>query len=259
MKKAVLKKVDLVKFKEFIDSLVPLSESGTIYFKINDKYISTDSHNESGTIIKSMKTDLSQICESSNLSEIKQTIKLCFYEGKKVLKAFSFLSGNEINLEINFTEFEDELYAESMKIASPKVSISLDAADPSLFEFANVPEESIAEAKDISDADCQFKMTSNEMMQIKKFCDIDTNEEIEIIVNDKVSVASKGSFNIDITDNEFTGLGKTLSYKISKELIRLIDANHYIVYPIFENKRIVFKAEDNSIDVVVTLHEDFEI
>ena len=45
MKKIVLKTVDLVKFNNFIDSLIPLSDNGTIFFKLNSKELSSDSHN----------------------------------------------------------------------------------------------------------------------------------------------------------------------------------------------------------------------
>ena len=259
MKKVVLKKVDLVKFKDFIDSLVPLSDAGTVYFKLTPEGLVTDSHNEAGNIIKSIKTSLGEICEESDISTFGKTIKLCFYEGKKVLKAFSFLSGNEINCEITFVEYEGEYYSEKLKISSPKVSITLDGADPSLFEFENVPEDAMESIKNsYLDADCSFRISANEIMQIQKFCDFDTNEDITFSVNGEVKVISDDSFDFSIAD-DFEGVENPRNYKLSKELFNLIDTTSYKVYPIADEDRMIFKAEDNSIDIVVTLNEDFDI
>jgi hypothetical protein len=259
MKKVVLETVDLVKLNNFIDSLISLNGSGTIYFKLGKNGISTDSHNESGTIVKSIRNGLNDICGSSNIDKLDKPIKLCFYDGKKVKKAFSFLSGNEIKCEIEFAELEDEYFAKSMKVSSPKISITLDAADPELFEFANVPEEGIAAVKDTSAADCKFRMTSNEVLQVQKFFDFDTNEEIEFKVNGAVRVCSKDSYDIDISD-DFEGIdGDARSYVISKELFTLLDVNSYWVYPIYDETKIIFEAEDNSMEVVITLFEDVEL
>jgi hypothetical protein len=261
MKKVVLKTVDLVKFNNFIDSLIPLSESGTIYFKIDSKGIDTDSHNDSGTIIKSLRTDINSVCGEHNLDKVDAPIKLCFYDGKKVKKAFSFLSGNEIKCEITYNELEStgELFAETMTVSSPKVSITLDAADPELFEFANVPEESIAEVKDTSGADCNFRMTANEIIQVQKFFDFDTNDEVEFQVNGEVRVVSDGAFNMAISD-DFGGIeGEMKSYKISKDLLSLVDANAYVVYPMLDDCKIIFEAEDKASEIVITLHEEVDL
>lgn len=260
MKKVVLKTVDLVKFNEFIDSLIPLSESGTIYFKIGPDGLSTNAHNDSGTIIKSMRKSLGELCGESDLDKLGQTIKLCFYDGNKVKKAFGFLSGNEIKVEITFVEFEGELYAETLKVSSPKISITLDAADPSISEFANVPEESLAELKASSIADCKFRMTANEILQVKKFMDFDSNDELEFRINGQVKVCSKDSYSIDI-DDEFEGLpsGGENVYKIDKKLFKMVDVNSYSVYPDMGEDRILFETEDKTMEVVITLHEEPEL
>ncbi len=260
MKKVVLKTVDLVKFNNFIDSLISLNESGTIYFKIDENGLDTDSHNDSGTIIKSMRMGIGELCGESNLDKLGKAIKLCFYDGSKVKKAFSFLSGNEIKAEITFTELEGELFAETMKVSSPKISITLDAADPDLFEFANVPEEAIEQVKDTSDADCKFRMTANEILQVKKFMDFDSNDELEFHVNGEVKVCSDGAYSIDI-DDEFEGLpdGGANTYKIDKKLFKAVDVNSYSVYPIMAEDKIIFKTDDNTMEVVITLHEDIDL
>lgn len=264
MKKVVLKKVDLVKFNNFIDSLIPLSESGTIYFKINQSSILTDSHNDSATVIKSMRMGIDELCEESNVAELPSQVKLCFYDGGKVKKAFSFLSGNEIKCEITFSELETEngmeLFAETMKVSSPKISITLDAADPSLFEFANVPEEVIEQVKETSEADCSFRMSENEVLQVQKFMDFDSNDEVEFIVNGEVKVCSEDAYEIAIAD-DFEGLegGGVNRYKIDKKLFKLVDVRPYMVYPLLDASKIIFKTDDKSMEVVITLHEDADI
>ena len=260
MKKLVLKTVDLVKFNNFIDSLIPLNETGTVYFKIGTNGVETDSHNDSGTIIKSLRMGIGELCGESNIDSIDQPIKLCFYEGKKVKKAFSFLSGSEIKCEIGFSELEGELYAETMKISSPKISITLDAADPTLFEFANVPEESIAAVKDTSEADCNFRITPNEILQIQKFMDFDSNDEVVFRVNGSVKVCSEDAYEIEIADDfEGTANGEETSYKIGKDLFNKLDTNSYVVYPVLDDNKIIFVAEDGKMETVITLHEDIDL
>tara|TARA_Y100000389_G_scaffold19791_1_gene17133 strand:+ start:22380 stop:23162 length:783 start_codon:yes stop_codon:yes gene_type:complete len=260
MKKVILKTVDLVKFNNFIDSLIPLDEASTIYFKIDQEGIRTDAHNSSGTLIKSMRMQIGELCGESNLDGLSSPIKLCFYDGNKVKKAFSFLSGGEIKVEIVYSELDGEYFGETMKVSSPKISLTLDAADPTLFEFANVPEEKIAEVKDTSSSDCKFKMTANEILQVKKFMDFDSSDELEFKVNGQVKVCSEGSYSIDI-DEEFEGLnqGGEKSYKLDKKLFRAVDANSYNVYPILDEDKIIFETIDKTMEVVITLHEEVEL
>ena len=260
MKKVVLKTVDLVKFNLFIDSLIPLNDAGTVYFKIDSNGIDTDSHNEAGTIIKSLRMGMDELCGQSNIESVGSPIKLCFYEGKKVKKAFSFLSGNEIKCEIAYSEMEGELYAETLKVSSPKVSITLDAADPDLFEFANVPEESIEACKDTTESDCKFSITTNEIIQIKKFMDFDSSDEVEFRVNGTVKVCSEDSYEIDIAD-DFGGTnnGNQYVYKIGKDLFNKLDLNNYTVYPNLEDNKIIFVADDGKMETVITLHEEVDL
>ena len=262
MKKVVLKTVDLVKFNNFIDSLIPLDDASTIYFKIDQEGIRTDAHNSSGTLIKSMRMQIGELCGESNLDNenLSSPIKLCFYDGNKVKKAFSFLSGGEIKIEIVYSELDGEYFGESMKVSSPKISLTLDAADPTLFEFANVPEEKIAQVKDTTSSDCTFKMTANEILQVKKFMDFDSSDELEFKVNGQVKVCSEGSYSIDI-DEEFEGLvgGGEKSYKLDKKLFKAVDANSYNVYPILDEDKIIFETIDKTMEVVITLHEEVEL
>lgn len=256
MNKITLKTVDLVKFNNFVDSLIPLSDSGTIYFKLDKKGLSTDAHNESGTIVKSITLELSKLCGESNVSNLEKPIKLCFYDGNKVKKAFSFLSGNEISMEITFEEYEGELYAQVMKISSPKISINLDAADPSLFEFANVPEDAIENLKNTENSDCKFRISANEILNIKKFMDFDSNSSIKIKIADTVKICSDKVYEIDI-DDSFEGIsGKQKIYKVDKKLFKLLDVNTYDVYPSTENDIIVFVSIDNLTTTILTLDEE---
>ena len=160
-------------------------------------------------------------------------------------------------MEITFTEFEGEYFAESMKVSSPKVSITLDAADPTLFHFENVPEESITAVKDTSESDCNFNLTANEIIQIKKFMDFDSNDEVEFKVNGTVQVCSEGAYEIQI-DEEYTSNGSENIYKIDKQLFKMVDINSYTVYPIKDEDKVIFESTDGSMEIVVTLHEDVD-
>ena len=44
--------------------------------------------------------------------------------------------------------------------------------------------------------------------------------------------------------------------RLTKICLKLIDQSNYKVYPIMEDYRIVFKSQDENMDVVVTLHEE---
>lgn len=256
MSKIILKDVNLSNFSSFIGALTPLNEASTVYFTIDKDGVRTDSHNDSGTIIKSVNVPLSEICESSNLDKVEGGVRVCFYDGKKVLKAFGFLGDSKVNCEFKFAELEGENYAQSCKIASAKMNLSIDAADPSLIEFANVPEDAIENVKDVSGADCNFKLNSEELSQIQKLCDFDTNSEITFYVNGSVKVGTEDSFEISV-DEDFEGNeGNATNYNIDRELFKLIDSDNYQVYPNMDDFKITFKAESGRMDVVVTLHED---
>lgn len=254
MKKVELKKLDLTEFSNFISKLTPLNESGTIYFSMDNKSLFTDSHNDSKSIVKSIKKDLDIITGSHNITE---RIKFCFYDGKKVLKAFSFLNGNEVNCTVIYDTVDGEYFAQSVKVFTNRMSITLDAADPSLIEFANVPDEVIDELKSTAHADCNFNMTQGDVLQISKLLDFDNNTEIFIKVSNDVKIGSGSSFEISV-DEEFTGLVNEKIYRIDKELFRLVDVSAYIVYPDFDNSRIIFNTHDKNTSIVVTLCEDVE-
>lgn len=253
MKKVTLKNVNLTKFSDLIATLIPLNDANTVYFNIDSDRIFTDSHNDSGTIIKSISKPIKTLSTEHN---IEDKIKLCFYDGKKVLKAFSFLNGNDVDCQITYQEIDGENYAETLKVISPKINITLDAADPSLIEFANVPEDAIQNVKNTDNADCSFNMTNSELIQVQKLCEFDNNSELTFSINGKVRVGTEGAFEINI-DDSFEGLDSgEKTYKIDKELFKLIDHSDYKVYPIMEDFRIVFCSEKDNIDIVVTLHEE---
>jgi hypothetical protein len=253
MKKVALKNLNLTNFSNFVGTLIPLNEASTIYFNIDSDRIYTDSHNDSGTIIKSISRNISTIAEKNNIEE---KIKLCFYDGKKVLKALSFLNGNTVDCVIGYQEVDGENYAETLKIVGSKMNITLDAADPELIEFANVPEDAIQDVKSVDSADCSFTITGSELLQIQKLCDFDNSSELTFSVNGSVKVGTENSFEIKIDEN-FEGLnGQEKVYKIDKDLFKLIDQGTYKVYPIGQDYRIIFKSEESATDIVVTLHEE---
>jgi hypothetical protein len=252
MKKVVLKNLNLNKFSDFIGMLIPLNEAATTYFTIDEDRIYTDSHNDSGTIIKSVSLPITDICESHNVTE---KVKLCFYDGKKVLKAFGFLNGNTVNCQIDYTEVDGENYAQKMTNQSSKMKVSLDAADPSLIEFANVPEESMEEVKDVANAECTFKLSSNELLQIQKMCDFDTGNDLSFTINGSVKIGSKDIFELDIDEN-FAGTDTLVECKLDKDLFKLIDSDAYDVYTLVEEGKVIFKSETNTNSVIVSLHEE---
>ena len=252
MKKVVLKDLNLTKFSEFIAKLIPLNEAATIYYTIDGSRIYTDSHNDSGTIIKSVSLPIEDICSEHNITE---KIKLCFYDGKKVLKAFSFLNGNKVNCQIDYQEVDGENFAQKMVTQSAKMKVSLDAADPSLIEFSNVPEESMEEIKDIAASDCNFRLGREELLQIQKMCDFDTGSDLLFSINGSVKIGSKDVFELDI-DEDFKGSDTLIECKLDKDLFKLIDNDVYTVHTMVEEGRVIFKSETNTNSIIVSLHEE---
>ena len=255
MKKVVLKNLNLNSINTLLDILIPLSDSGTVYFKVSDKGIFTDSHNSSGTIIKSVKMMSGKVfSDATGLTE--KPIKMSFYDGKKVKNALSFLTGSDITATLDVTEMDNELYAESMTINTPKVKFKLRAADPSLIEFANVPEESMSSVFDTESTDLSFNLTVNEISQIKKICVLDRSDEISIVVEkgDIIVTGSDDSFSISLDAKADENINNT--YRVDKELFNLIDINNYTVYASLEDSKLILISELKDCDIVVTLHEE---
>lgn len=252
MKKVKLNNVDLTELSNFIGKLTPLNETSTVFFKLDKNYLSTDSHNDSATIVKCIRKEISSIVDENNITE---DIKLCFYDGKKVVRALSFLSGNEVSCEISYDIIEGENFAQQLKISSSKMNIVIDAADPSLIEFANVPEDAIASLSDVSDTSIKFDITSNELLKLHKMLDFDTSSEIVVNVSDKVTIGIGNSFDLRV-DDDFSGIENKKTFKISKDLFKLIDETEYSVYVNEDDYRIILKSADNQMTVVVTLNED---
>lgn len=255
MKKVKLEKVNLTELSNFISKLTPLNDTSTVFFSIDNNYIYTDSHNESATLIKSLRNEIGNICEVNNLTE---KVKLCFYDGRKVVRALSFLNGNSVNCEIHYDLIDGENYAKVLKISSQKMTISLDAADPSLIEFANVPEDAVKSLFDTANTNISFGITSNELLQLHKMLDFDSSNEVNIKISNDIKISCGNSFELSV-DDTFEGIADKKVFKISKDLFKLIDETNYNIFVNEEDFRIVLKSVDKKLNLVVTLNEDVNV
>lgn len=247
MKKLELTGVNIANFTKFLSMLTKLSPSSTIYFILDKNTVISDSFIESKSLIKSLRFSMSDFFAED---EIKDTIKFTFYSGKKLKEAFSYLNGSNIRITVNYDTYEGEYFCTQLNISDGKLKLNIDCSDPSLIEFASVPQAAINKLSDVESATNSFRLNVNELKQLKDLEKFDTNPYVTLSINGSIKIKSRNSFEIDIND-DMENAKNAGEFNIDKQLLALVEDETYTAYTLED--RLILKSVDDKITNIVAL------
>lgn len=180
------------------------------YLTIEPDRIHSDVYTTTKDFVKSVSMELSQVMEFEKT--LKETIKLSFFNGSKLLSSLSYFDKNTISAEIETFEDEGQLYAEKITFKDSTLKIIIPCQDVSL-GFTSLTEKQLTTVFDESSAQYTFKLSPEFYSKLLSLQALDKNEYYTVYC-DKNGVHFKSeTFDIIVDDTLTEDHGGVNFYK----------------------------------------------
>lgn len=231
-----LKSINTINFTSFIKKLLPIDKF--IFMKIMPDKVISSVYLPERDAVKLVKVDTSTLFDA----QIKDTIKVSFYNGVKVVDALNHF-GAEANGVIKYQEYDGELMASDVVIKNDDLSVTLACTDPSL-SFMEMTNEEIKKAFGYDEYMFSFDLLTGHIDKMKSLFQLDKDDALFKINNDggKIHVVGQSydAFLSNMKDQN--NPGTTVS--LYKKHINLLDKENYRVYVCLN--KIVFRSLDTD-------------
>lgn len=213
--------VKKIQVQNLISILKKVSAMDTAaYLTITPQRIHSDVYTSTKDVVKSVSMHLDQVMEFDK--PLKDTIKLSFFNGSKLLSSLSYFDKNTISAEIETFEDEGQLYAEKITFKDAILKITIPCQDVSL-GFTSLSEKQLTTVFDESGAKYSFKLSAEFYSKLVSLQSLDKNEYYTVYC-DKSGVHFKSeSFDIIVDDtiteeHSAVNFFKTHMSKVDKEV-----------------------------------------
>ena len=238
MKKAKIENINLEYFKEFINRLRTIDNQ--IHLKLDNNELKSNVYAPGKSLVKSQSTDQSNIFQfKKNLSE---TIKMGFYDGKKLLDYLKELNPESVLGELVYSEDDDEdNLAKYLLIRDNQIKIKIGCVDEVL-SFLDIPDDKLESVFSDKDQQFKFNINSNTLKKIDNLSRLDSDDKIWVIIDEEGLKIGSKSYQIlidsEITEPKFKkAIYKTYFQKLDK-------AEDYQVVSC-ENRILFYKNDDS--------------
>lgn len=241
-------------FSDFVDKLQDLTNiSDVIKLKIDDKSILAYSTLTNDVSVLALKNYLLNTDDYiSNFSSDKPLEYVIIGSGKFVKNLKFFNSSTPISLEINYKIIDDEiLHVRAAKFVNGKLKITCVGGE--LSKIRPVNKETLDSRLNIKNSLWDFSITKSDFSDIKKLCNINSEDRILTInVSDgKVSLLEESKWELDVDDISY----KNTKLVFNKKYLSNINAeNEIIKFNIFETFILV---KDNNSNLMLSFETDF--
>lgn len=237
--KVQVKKITVPHLNSLIKRMLLMDTS--VYINIDGERIWSDVYTPTKDVVKSVSIPIGDVFQFDK--PIKETIKLSFFSGQKLLSCLSYFDPHNLSAEISVFKDEDDgiMYAEKIKFKDNQLTIEIPCQDISL-GFTSMTPEQVKRAFDQSTKNYEFKLSSEDLSKIISLQTLDKGELFGIY-SDKDGVHIKSeSFDIIIDDN-YKKVNPESA--IFKSFFQRIDKETYKVF-VCENKMILVSEESTT-------------
>jgi len=199
------------------------SMDNAAYLTIEPGRIHSDVYTSTKDVVKSVSSDLSQIMEFEK--PLKDTIKLSFFNGAKLLSSLSYFDKNLISAEIETFEDEGQIYAEKITFKDSTLKITIPCQDVSL-GFTSLSETQLSKVFDESQANYTFKLSTEFLAKLLAFQSLDKNEHYTVYSDSDGVHFKSETFDIIVDDtitdkHSSASFFKTHMSKVDKEIFEV--------------------------------------
>lgn len=234
-----VKKIDLVNFVSLIKRVSSMDTS--VYLNINDKSIWSSVYTPTRDVVKSVTMKVDSVMEFDKAP--KETIKLSFFSGSKLLQSLGYFDKNQISAEIETFEEEGSVYAEKIVLKDNTLKITINCQDISL-GFTSMTDNQIKTVFDESTKDYDFKLSSENLGKISSLISLDKNDYLTIYSDEDGTHAKCDSFDI-ILDDKAASDKKTKDSVFFKTHLSKMDKETYDVV-VCDQKILFYSTESDT-------------
>jgi hypothetical protein len=237
--KIQVKKVSVPYLTSLIKRMLLMDTS--VYLNIDSNRIWSDVYTPTKDVVKSVWLPVEDVLQFDK--PIKDSIKLSFFSGQRLLSCLGYFDPHNLSAEINVFKDEDDgiLYAEKITFKDNQLKIELHCQDISL-GFTSMSSDQVSRAFDISTKTYGFRLSSETFNKIQSLQTLDKSE-LFALYSDKDGVHIKSdTFDMIIDDNVKESNDST---SIFKSFLSRIDKETYDV-SVCANKMILVSEESNT-------------
>ena len=244
--KIQVKKISVPYLTSIVKRMLLMDTS--VYLNIDEDRIWSDVYTPTKDVVKSVSLKASDVIQFEK--PIKDTIKLSFFSGQRLLTCLGYFDPHNLSAEISVFKDEDDgfLYADKITFKDNQLKIDIHCQDIAL-GFTSMTSDQVKRAFDLSSQEFEFTLSSEDFSKVNSLLSLDKAELLEIY-NDQYGVHIKTeSFDLIVDDRIKSEVRKTAS--TFKAFFQRIDKETYNV-SVCENKMILI-SEESSTKVALNL------
>jgi hypothetical protein len=239
--KIQVKKISVPYFTSLIKRMLLMDTS--LYINIDGERIWSDVYTPTKDVVKSVSLPIADVMQFDK--PLKETIKLSFFSGQRLLTCLGYFDPHNLSAELNVFKDEDDgiLYAEKIILKDNQLKIELHCQDISL-GFTSMTPDQVKRAFDKAKKTFEFKLSSESFSKIQNLQTLDKSELFGIYQDGEGVHIKSDSFDIVIDDNVKNAKSED-KYSIFKSFLQRVDKETYTV-TVCENKMILTSDESST-------------
>lgn len=236
--KIKVKKISIPHFNSLIKKMLLMDSS--VYINIDENRIWSDVYTPTKDLVKTVSLPVESVIQFE--TSVKETIKLSFFSGQKLLNCLGYFDPHNITAEIHL--FKDDetgfLYAEKIIFKDNQLKIETYCQDASL-GFTSMSEKQVKQALNMDNPKFKFTLSSEDFSKVCSLLSLDKNEIIEIYADSSGIHFKSDSFDIIVDDTNKKSKGhfctfKSAFSKIDKENYEITMGEHKMIWNSLETE-----------------------
>ena len=234
-----IKKINLENLLSLVKRVSSMDTS--VYLNIDNDNIWSSVYTPTRDVVKSVTMKLSTVMEFEK--PLKETIKLSFFSGSKLLQSLGYFDKNQISAEIETFEEEGVVYAEKLTLKDSTLKITIFCQDISM-GFTSMTDDQIKKVFDESTKNYDFKLSSENLSKIMSLQSLDKNDYLTIYADSEGVHTKCDSFDI-ILDDKYTQPNPSKDSVFFKTHLNKMDKEIYDII-VCEQKILFYSTESNT-------------
>lgn len=243
--KVKIRNVKVANFSGLIKKMLLMDTS--LYINIDSERVWSSVYVPTKDVVKSYGIPTKDVLDFE--SPLKETIKLSFFSGSRLLSCIGHFDPHHLSMEIStFKEADGSYYADKVILRDQKLKIEIHCQDISL-GFTSMTDDQVNRAFDKSSSIIDFRLSREDLAKVTQLLSLDKSELFEIYVNSEGVHIKTEAF--DIVVDESTKSDDVISKKSFKSFLEKVDKETYDI-SLCESK-LILDSQESSTKIALNL------
>ncbi len=226
----------------FLKRFAPVSNSLLLEFE--DGYIKAKTHTPERSVVKSSKTSLSDVFDSTGTDGIEKTL-FGVYSVDKLIKSFSHFGDSPVEFILECEKTDEGWVGISIILKNDTLEINFQCA--SLRLFTHITDEMMGKIADASGAENSFVMAKESQGRINSLSGIDGDQKLVTIEAKNGTAYARGkSFNLTLVPSKNDA---DVSISVYKSQFSFLDKEDMTVH--MNEDRLIFYSLETDTQMII--------